>query len=56
MMVEVPCARMRPSRESSFASVEMIWRPWDTTRPSARTRPVSSVIGRERFPLVSMVA
>src|SRR5208282_1169578 len=55
MMVEVPCANTLPSLLSTLASAEMIWRPWATTRASARTRAESSVIGRAKFALVSIV-
>ena len=36
---------------STLASAEMIRRPWATTRASARTRPVSFVIGRSSIAL-----
>ncbi|MCY1218389.1 hypothetical protein D9M72_303360 [compost metagenome] len=53
--VDVPWARTRPSFASTRASAVMICRPWLTTRPSTRTLPVSGLIGREKFPLVSTV-
>ena len=54
MSVDVPCARIRPRASRIRPSQEMMRRPRTTTRPSARTRPVSLVIGREKFTLVSI--
>jgi len=55
MIVEVPWASTRPSPARTCALAEMICRPWDTTLASARTRPVSCVIGLQKLPLVSIV-
>jgi hypothetical protein len=49
--VDVPCARMCPSRAVTRASVEMIRRVCDTTWASALMRPMSLVIGRDRLTL-----
>jgi hypothetical protein len=54
--VEVPCASRRPAASTILPSHEMIVRPLPTTRPSARTDPVSAVIAREKLALVSIVA
>src|ERR1700733_3971366 len=54
--VEVPCDRMRPLESMMRASADMIWRPRPITRPSARTRPVSCLMGRGKFALVSIEA
>jgi phospholipase/carboxylesterase len=42
-----PCARTLPSATSTRASANMICRPWDTTRASTRTRPVSAPIAAQ---------
>ena len=55
MIVDVPCARIRPSVEQSWPCAEIICRPCETTRASARTRPVSGAMRREKFALVSIV-
>lgn len=54
--VEVPWARTRPLASVTRASAEMMRRPLATTHAAARTRPVSLVIGREKFTFVSIVA
>ena len=53
IMVEVPCARMRPSRAVTRASVEMIWRVCDTTWASALRPGIGG--DRSRQILVSTV-
>ena len=55
MIVEVPCASTFPSGPVTSAWAEIIRRPFEMTFPSARTRPVSGKIGREKFTFVSTV-
>ena len=56
MIVDAPCAMSRPRASTIRPSAQtMVW-PALTTRPSARTIPVSGRISREKLALVSMVA
>jgi hypothetical protein len=53
--VQVPWARSLPAPSTSRASEVAVRRPRCTSVPSARTGPVSPVIGRTRFTLISSV-
>jgi hypothetical protein len=53
--VVVACASSRPRASVSRPSAVATRRPLLMTRPSARTRPVSAVIGRTRLTLNSKV-
>lgn len=56
MTVDVPCESTRPLVSRILPSAEMIVRPLLTTRSSARTMPVSALIGREKLAFVPMPA